>query len=290
MRLLLDCAGTRRWDVWRLAACAVVCLGALACEPSEAPNAEGGKPAGPVVAWIDGEPITVEAVLATRPRGPAGDRAAKVDAAVLEEIACREARRQKLDEQPQVEWQLRQVRREARWREQQILRTALKQQIVGDVEIPEAELQRAYERDQNSFRDRLLQLREWSFDSEQQARSAVAGAGEAGVLDPGEAAEVGPISLNHPPPHYAMAVGELRRPGDRVVIGAGGKWLVVELAEPPVDAKLPFKQVRDRLLRALQKRQADQLFEKRLKKLRSSADVRVDQAVLSDDALWQKPR
>jgi hypothetical protein len=287
MRLLLERAGSRRWEAWRLTACAVACLGALACEPSEVPEAEGGEQVEAVVAWVDGEPLAVEAVLAARRLRGRGGREARVEAAVLDEIARLEARRRGLHEQPQVKTQLRQMRLEGRRREQEILRAALSKQIVGDVEISEAEIRRAYEQDERSYRDRQLRLREWSFESEHQARSALEGTGEAAALDPGEAVEVGPLSFRNPSRRYARAMGRLRIPGERVVIEAEGKWLVVELAEIETDAKLPFEEVRDQLLRRLQRKRAEQLFEQQLRELRASADVRIDRAVLSDEALWR---
>jgi len=287
LKLLSEGAGTRRRGVWVLAVCAVVCLGALACEPSEAPDTEGGEQAGAVVAWVDGEPLAVEAVLSPRRLSGRSGREARVEAAVLDEIARLEARRRGLHEQPQVKQQLRQVRLDGRRREQEILRAALARQIVGDVEISEAELRRAYEQDERSYRDRQLRLREWSFESKQQARSALEGTGEAGALDPGEAVEVGPLSFRNPSRRYARAMGRLRTPGERVVIEAEGKWLVVELAEIETDAKLPFEEVREQLLRRLQGKRAEQLFEQQLRELRASADVRIDQAVLSDEELWR---
>jgi hypothetical protein len=270
-----------------LAACAVACLGALACEPSEAPEAEGGEPAEAVVAWIDGEPLALETVLAARPRGAGRKREARVEAVVLDEIARLEARRRGLHEQPQVERQLRQVRLNGQRRELEILRAALRERIVGDVEISEAELRRAYEVEERSFRDRQLRLREWSFESEQQARAALEGAGEEGALDSGEAVEVGPLSFRNPSRRYALAMGRLLIPGERVMIEADGKWLVVELVEIDTDTKLPFEEVRERLLRRLRVERAEEAFAARLRELRASADVRIDHAVIDDEALWR---
>jgi hypothetical protein len=82
-------------------------------------------------------------------------------------------------------------------------------------------------------------------------------------------------------------MGRLRRPGERVVIEAEGDWLVVELVELDSDAKLPFEAVRDRLLQRLQRQRAEQMFEAQLQELRASADVRIDQTVLTDEELWR---
>jgi hypothetical protein len=253
-------------------------------------DADGEEQAEVVVAWVDGEGVGVEEVLAVRrPRGERG-REAWIEAAVLDKIANLEARRRKLYEQPEVERALRSVRLQAMRREKQILRAALMKEIVQDAEISEQELRQAYQENERSYLDRQLRLRKWSFGSEREALDAFEGVAGADALDPGEATELGPVSLRNPPPSYARAMGRLRRPGERAVVEAEGEWLVLELAEFVTDAKIPFEEVRDRLLRKLQRDRTEKMFEEQLRELRASADVRIDQAVVSDEELWRERR
>jgi len=280
-----DRSGCRR--AWGLGAGVLACLGVAACQPSEVPDAEIAEPAEVVVAWVDGERVGVEDVLIARRRGGGADLDSRIELAVLDRVASLEARRRKLHQRPKVERALRDTRREIRRRELEILRAALKQEIVQDVEISEQELRQAYEEDERSYLERQLRFRRWSFESEEQARGALEGVEGADALDPAQATEEGPFSLRNPPPSYGRAMGRLRHPGERVVIQAEREWLVLELAGFVNDAKTPFEVVRDHLQRRLQRDRAEKVFEEYLRELRADADVRIDQSVVSDEELWR---
>ena len=163
-----DRSGCRR--AWGLGAGVLACLAVAACQPSEVPDAEIAEPAEVVVAWVDGERVGVEDVLIARRRGGGADLDSRIELAVLDRVASLEARRRKLHQRPKVERALRDTRREIRRRELEILRTALKQESVQDVEISEQELRQAYEEDERSYLERQLRFRRWSFESEEQAR------------------------------------------------------------------------------------------------------------------------
>jgi hypothetical protein len=290
VRLMVERAGSRRRDVWIVAAGVVACLWVSACQPGGVRDAEDAEPTGVVVAWVDDEGIGLDEVLAIRPARGDEDREARIETAVLGKIANREARRRMLDEQPDVERALSNVRVQAMRREDQILREALKKELAKDVEISEEELRQAYQENERSYRDRQLRLREWSFATQREAQDAVEGVAGADALDPGEAVEPDPVSLRNPPAIYARVMGRLRHPGDRVVVEAKGKWLVLELVDFVTDARIPYEEVRDHVLRRLRRERAEEVFQERLRELRASADVRLDQAVVSDDELWQERR
>lgn len=294
MKLRIARVMSWRPKAWSLAVCSVACLGAPACQPADQPaetsNAGGGEPPGVVVAWVDGDGIGVDEVLAARFRRGGKDREAWLEAAVLDKVVSLEARRRKLHERPEVARALRDARLQAVRREKQILRAALKKEIVTDAEISEQELRKAYQERKGISIEIQPRLRQWSFLSEKKARDAVAGVKGAPSLIPGKATQVGPFSLRSPPPSYAKVARDLKRPGDRAVVEAEGKWLVLELVEYVADAKRPLAQVRDQLRQAVRSDRSEKAFEEQLQELRAGAEVRIDQAVLSDEELWREPR
>jgi hypothetical protein len=287
---MIERAGSRRRTVWVVAAGVVACLWVSACRPGEVRDAEDAEQTEVVVAWVEGEEVGVDEVLAVRrPRGD-DHREARIEAAVLEKIANLEARKRMLHEKPDVERALRDVRLHAMRRENRVLREALKKDLVKGVEFSEEELRQAYRENELTYRDQQLRLRKWSFASQREAIDAVEGVAGAEALDPGKAVEPDPISFRNPPPIYSQVIRRLKSPGDRVVVKAKAKWLVLEFVELVTDARIPYKEVRDHVRRRLRGERAEEMFQERLRELRASADVRIDQAVVADEELWQEFR
>jgi len=131
-----------------------------------------------------------------------------------------------------------------------------------------------------------VRLRRESFPSREAARAAEARLGPAGRLDPATAETIGPAPAASLPPSVLPEALRLRRPGDRTLVEREGDVALVELVEVIPAAPQPFEAVRDRVERSLRTLRGQEAFHQLLEGLRDGAEVEIDAALLSQDAMW----
>ena len=179
-------SGTRR--VWLSAACVASML--LCCEPGS-PIETSGTP----VAWIDDDPIAVEEVRGRALLQTDEQRRALVDRAIADRLAEREARRRGLAYSESVIGRLVAIHRAAALREREVLRDALRDNVIWGVEVTEADVRAYYEARKDLYRTRRVVLRIAAFEQERAARAAAAVLDASGAPDV-EMQEVGPRPLH----------------------------------------------------------------------------------------------
>jgi hypothetical protein len=271
-----------------VSAVGVLILLVLACGREVAPEVEGPGATSPVVARVDGAPIRVEDVVARAPRGrePREPRE-RVEAAIDRELIVQEARSRQLDEAPGVRQRIAAIRRKAMQREEDALRNALFESLRDEIALTEEELQQHYQDTEARYSERQIHLRRAVFDSKEAAEAADAALGPAGRLDPESSEDVGPAIPRDLPRSILPEALHLRMPGERVVVGRGEGWSLVELVEILAAVPRPFEEVRDRVEASLRRMKAQQAFGRLLERLRAEAEVEIEEGVLADDALWR---
>jgi len=254
-----------------------------------APEAEPRGSASPVVAWVEGEPIHVEDVVGRAPRGrELREPRERVEEAIGRRLMVEETRRRRLDEAPGVRERIAAIRREAVEREEGALRNALFDSLRSGIALTEEELRQHYQDTKARYFERRIHLRRAVFDSEEAARAADAALGPAGHLDPESSEDLGPAVPRDLPRSILPEALHLRVPGERVVVGEGGEWALVELVEIVAAAPRSFEEVRERVEASLRALKAQQEFGRVMERLRTDAEVEIDEAVLGNAALWDR--
>lgn len=254
-----------------------------------ASEVERSDPGSIVVARVDGEPVRVVEV-APRAPGPRGQRdpRQRVEAVIERRLVVREARRRHLDELPRVEKRIATLRREAARRENTALRNALFRTVRDGIDLTESELQQHYQETESQYFERQIHLRWLAFDSEEAARTADAALGPSGRLDPDSAEDLGPTALRDLSRSVLPAALQLKKPGERVVIRKAEEWGLVELVETLPASQLSFEQVRGRVEASLRSLRARDAFAELVERLRSEAEIEIDELVISDETLWSR--
>ena len=180
------------------------------------------------------------------------------------------------------------IRREAAKREEDALRNALFETIRDGIELTEDELQQHYKETEARYFERQIHLRRLAFDSEEAARAADAAIGPAGRLDPETSENLGPAIPRDLPRSILPEALHLRVPGERVVLGEGEEWALVELVEILAAVPRPIEQVRDRVEASLRTLRAQAAFHDLVERLRAEAKIEIDESVIADKALWDR--
>ncbi len=263
----------------------------LACEreggdtgtKSSAPPASDS----PVVARLNGEPLTIADLRSASPGALRMDRSHALDAAVARRLAAREARRRGLDATSDVRAQIEALRREAAAREEALLRDALEASLAAQLTITDDELRARYAQTQGRYTERRLRLRRVVFPTAEAARAEDERLGPDGRLDPAASEEIGPAPVQKLMQMQVLGVMRLREPGQRVVVERQGGFALLELVEVLPPAPPPFEEVREQIESELRAQKAGEAFAKLSQELRAAAKLEIDEAVLKDDAAWQ---
>ena len=242
----------------------------------------------PVVARLNGEPITIDDLQGGYPRALRAQRTHAIDNAVQRRLTAREARRRGLDVKSPLRAQLEALWREAAAREEALLRHALQTSLEAEVAVTEAELHAHYDRTKPRYTKRLLRLRQAVFASEQAARAEDQLLGVGGRLDPATTQEIGPSSDQKLKQMGLPGVMQLREPGQRVVVERDGGFALVELIEELPPAPLPFEEARDLVEKDLRSERGREAFAKLAQELLGASRLEIDEAVLQNDAAWQQ--
>ena len=265
---------------------------ALACG-REGSDASGEAPAplagdSPVVARLNGEPITIADLRGGFPGALGPDHSHALDTAVARRLAAQEARRRGLDATSAVRAQIDALRREAAAREEALLRDALQASLAAQLAVSEDELRARYQQTQARYTGRSLRLRRVAFPSAEAARAEDQRLGAEGRLDPAASEEIGPAPVQKLMQMRVPGLMRLREPGERIVVEREGDFALVELVEVLPPAPLPFEEVREQLESELRAQKAGEAFAKLVAELRAAARLEIDQAVLQNDAAWQQ--
>jgi hypothetical protein len=268
-------------------------VAALGCKrsgdrPGERGSSEQPSSTGNVVARVDGNPIVVEDVRTAGLPGRAAGREQLVEAAITRRLAVDEARRRGFDKTKEVQSRIDAVRREARAKEEAVLRNALLQSLRDGLEISEADLRAHYEKTQSRYFERQIKLRREVFPSKAEAEAAMARLGPEARLDPTKSEAIGPAPMQDLPKTVLPEAYRLRKAGDRVLVEKEGRFAILELAEVLPAVPLPFEAVRDRVKKSLRTLLASEAYRALLKKRRVEAKIEIDRNVLADDSLWNK--
>lgn len=273
-------------------AAGVILAQALACGRGGG-GASGQAPArpvgdSPVVARLNGEPIEIADLRAGFPGALRADRSQALEAAVARRLAAQEARRRGLDTADRVRAQVDALRRDAAAREEGLLRDALQASLESQISVTEDELRARYEQTKARFTERRLRLRRAVFPTAEAARAEDQKLGADGRLDPASSEEIGPLPVQKLFQAQWFGAMRLREPGQRVVVDREGKFALVELEEVLPPAPLPFEEVREQLEHEVRSQRGGEALAKLAQELRAAAHLEVDEAVLEDDAAWQR--
>lgn len=284
-------ARTRSASVFAAAAAAAALT--LACGRSgEEAKSSGSQPAAPatgkVVARLDGEPITADALRGAFGGGlRGGDPRAALESAVVRRLVSQEARRRGLDASEEVRAQIEALRREAAAREEALLTGALQAALGKEQSIGEEELRARYERTKERYTEPRLRLRRVKFPSAEAARAEDERLGPDGRLDPAASEEIGPASREELMRMQLFGLMRLQQPGQRVVVERGGDFALLELVEVMPPAPPPFEEVRERIESELRAQKGAEAFAKLSQDLRAKAHLEVDEAALKEAAAAQ---
>lgn len=257
------------------------------CEPHQVEAPE--EPGSPVVAQVDGEAIRVEDLVARAPRRRGQqDPRTRVEEAISDKLVVQEARRRHMDESPRVRERIAAIRREAAKREEGVLRNALFRAVRDGIDLTEGELQQHYEETEARYFQRQIRFRRLAFDSEEAVRAADVSLGPTGRLDPEVSEDLGPAALRDLPRSVLPEALQLKAPGDRVVIGKEEEWALVELVEILPAVPQPFEQVHDRVEASLRTLRAQAAFGELVERLRTEAEIEIDESVIADETLWSR--
>jgi len=196
--------------------------------------------------------------------GCGGDEAGE-EVARIRQLAAAEARRRGLDEVPEVEGALEDIRlqsesHERREREEARLRDALFEEIRGGLVLSEEEVRAHYEANRVRYTERRVRLRRQGFASEAEARAAEVALGAGGRLDPEQAEEIGPLASAALASEIGPEALGLAAPGDRVRVSRDGRPALVELVEILPAEPQPLEAVRGRVERSLRALRAQRAF------------------------------
>jgi hypothetical protein len=252
--------------------------------PQAVPPSAGDSP---VVARLNGEPLTIADLRSGSPGALRMDRGHALDAAVARRLAAQEARRRGLDATSDVRAQIEALQREAAAREDALLQGALETSLAAQVAVTDDELRARYEQTQGRYTERRLRLRRIAFPTAEAAHAEDERLGPDGRLDPAASEEIGPAPVQKLMQMQVLGVMRLREPGQRVVVEREGGFALLELVEVLPPAPPPFEEVRAQIESELRAQRAGEAFAKLSQELRAAAKLEIDEAVLKDDAAWQ---
>ncbi len=238
-------------------------------------SGESQTSAAEVVARVNGEPIVlgdlVQAGAQTREtmRG-------RVDAAVARHLAAGEATRRGLSGSTPSEAPLS-------VREEEELRDALFASMRDSLELSEQELRDHYEKTRVRYVSPQVALRRQPFASEAEARAEDARLGREGRIAADGSERIGPAPVEDLPASVMPEALTLAAAGQRVVLVRDGRWWLVELEEALPAEPLPFEAVRARVEQSLRLLRAQAEFGAEINRLRSEAQIAVDDAALGAD-------
>ncbi|MEX2206803.1 MAG: peptidylprolyl isomerase [Myxococcota bacterium] len=242
-------------------------LPAASCGPSEPRD-----PEVEVVARVNGEPIAIAED--TKDAATTSDAVhARVDAAVARHLAAAEATRRGLlasdvSGPPSV-------------RKEEKLRDALYASMRDSLELGEDELRAHYEKTRVRYLTPQVSLRRKSFAREADARAEERRLGADGRISAAGSDTIGPAPVGGLPTSVMPEALSLTAEGQRVVLTRGGRWWLVELEEIHASEPLPFEAARTRVEQSLRMLRAQSLFHAEIDRLRSEAQVAVDEAALA---------
>jgi len=276
-----------------IGAAGVALMLALACGPQggDAGTKAPAPPAGdsPVVARLNGEPLTIGDLRSGFPGAMRGDRHHALDAAVARRLAAQEARRRGLDATGDVRAQVEALRREAAAREEALLGDALQASLAAQLAVSDDELRARYEQTKGRYTERRLRLRRVVFPSAAAARAENERLGADGRLDPAASEEIGPAPVQKLMQMGLRGLMRLREPGQRILVEREADFALIELVEVLPPAPPPFEEVREQIASELRAQKAAEAFVKLAAELRAAARLEIDEAVLQNDAVWQPP-
>jgi parvulin-like peptidyl-prolyl cis-trans isomerase-like protein len=264
--------------VWRAAALgAFVTTAASACGSPEGGRGVEGEPSAAVVARMKGSVVTAEDLRGGGPRSSAADPARVLEAVVARRLAAEEARRRGLADRADVAEKLAAIEREAKGREEALLRDALLATLRDELAPSEEALREHYEANRIRYAERQLRVVRYPFSSREAAEEALTVAS----IEAESAEHLGPAPLAKLPRTVLPEAARLDRPGARSVAGSDEEgWSVVELAEVLPAEPRPFEEVREEVERSLRTAEADKAFRYLLAELRAKAKVEIDEAAL----------
>lgn len=244
-----------------------VALLASGCGSSESQQSE---PA--VVARVNGEPIALAEDGTVSPQMPDAMRS-RVDAAAARHLAAAEAIRRGLaagDSAGPVSV-----------REEEKLRDALYASMRDSLELGDDELRAHYEKTRVRYVTPQVSLRRKAFAGEADARNEERRLGAAGRIAADDSDEIGPAPVDGLPASVMPEALSLTAPGQRIVLTRDGRWWLVELAELHAAEPRPFEAVRARVEQSLRMLRAQSLFRAEIERLRSEAQIAIDQEALA---------
>jgi parvulin-like peptidyl-prolyl isomerase len=286
--------------------CVPIGLGLLAACGGEPPHETE---AGPVVARVGTHPITTRDLLqelasfrgaAGRPQGEARNRV--LERAILLELTERVAAERSLLVEPQYREHVLAIDLEARRRKQDVLRRLLAEDLVRGYTPTEQEVLQYYEESGARFRTTRLHLRELVTATEGEADEALAEIRSGSPFEEvarrrsiaasaQEAGRIGPFDRGLVPAHLAGQAYRLEESGQ--IAGPfktppGWTLLLLENREEGVARDL--EQVRPAVERILERKEMQQRYEQMIDEARERFGVSIDEAVLSDDSLFETAR
>lgn len=252
--------------------------------------ADAAAGASPVVARLNGEPITLDDLQVAYGGAPMrGDARQALDAAVSRRLVAEEARRRGLDATGDVQARIAALHRAAAAREDALLRDTLQGSLDAEQSVSEEELRAQYQQMPGRFSAPQLRLRRARFPTAEAARAEDQRLGADGRLDPASSEDIGPAAPEELMHQGMFGVMRLNQPGQRVVVpGGDGQFALLELEERLPPAPLPFEKVRPQLESQLRAQRSGEALEKLVAELRAKAKLEVDEKAL-DDAVAKLP-
>jgi peptidyl-prolyl cis-trans isomerase C len=265
------------------------------------------KSTDPVVATVGARVITVPELRdeLRPPRFRAGPPPANVEhrRRTLERIVSLEltehvARERGLLEDPRYSERARAVEREARRWKQEALRRLLAEELVEDFIPPEAEVRTHYEESRARFRGTLLHLREIvtaeeadAMEALQQVREGVPfrEVAQSSSIAPSasEGGRIGPFDPGLVPEDLIPQVRRLRKPEDLAgPFQEPRGWTILLLEKRETGVPQELDQVRPTIERMLRRQEMEKRYEELIAEARQQVGVSIDEATLTDDALF----
>jgi hypothetical protein len=241
-------------------------------ERTHAPRA--GAADARVLAWVDGEPLDVEAVGAGAQSG--GEEAKQaLKRAIDRRLLADEARRRGVEDELWVREQLARVRAETRRAEEEILVDALAAELLGDDAAAEPALRELFDADPARFARPRYTLRLSRHATREAAELAAKTLAETGFLAETRFEDLGPAFGWELPDWLRAQVGTLDAPGRRLVVEQPDGFVLVELAALELAPPPSYEPARDELLRAARRGLAGDALLRELERLREQREIRI---------------
>lgn len=233
----------------------------------------------PVVARVEGTPITVAELPPATADGQGANLRARLEPVLVRKLAAAEARRRGLANAPELRRELAAIRREATTLEEAALRDALFEEIRAGLKLEAAALREHYERTHGRYLRRELRLRVWRFASREAAERAAEALAAGEALAAPKPESYGPAPARALPYELARAALEIGSVGQRALAETSSGTALVELAADE-RAVAPFEAVRERVEASLRTLRAQEAWQELLKALRADAALEIDEDAL----------